>query len=382
MQLLMLGNGFDLHYCLPTTYKDFLRIDCEKVANLSSQKTEFLRSKVLSNKWILYLKEKSKENGNWVDFEQEIARALSALHELFISYSAGKSQIRVGDNNPCLWGVMKAFDLGKPYASANNGRFEIAQMTFRKDYLKGPKFIQLDKEKIIGMLFSELCDLNKMLRYYLESFAEAPFSQKVKSGNVKKYPIIASADAVVTFNYTNSFETLYGEKKVCHIHGRLPNGHCCQDSDKDVVLGIDSDKYDELGSLDMSFIQFKKYFQRATLCTDSEYRKLIWDIEKCRMDNPDPEKIELRVIGHSLDKTDKEIIQELFELSDEIWVYYYKEKDKVNYNRNLVSIYGMHGFERIRKEKQLTYVALEKLDEMRLIPAGKIDTLDTTRSDG
>ncbi len=77
-------------------------------------------------------------------------------------------------------------------------------------------------------------------------------------------------------------------------------------------------------------------------------------------------KKQLYVIGHSLDETDKDIITEVFEIADEITVYYY---DNNNSNHdlkklvtNLINIYAKAGFDKLRNEKGLRFLPISSLN--------------------
>lgn len=392
-KIFMLGNGFDMRYNLPTSYSNFLHtvafLEKETVepgdavgtlfskmnalnSDLSisycfsqnpesykaalfdysdSYKINYIQEASKTNKWINYLKEQLIDNGKWVDFEQQIAKVVDSLQSFIsgIDANADNHLYRISSSN-ILWAVSAAF-------SFDGDSYGKGYKNFRED-LMIPAFPDssrnmLDIKRIIHELWDSLKVLNQTLCFYLECFAEKPLSVMVEKGDVLLDNIFSKADAVVTFNYTNTFEKLYPCKKVCHVHGALPGS---------VVLGIDSNQYDESDSIDTSFIRFKKYFQRATLCTDTSYRELIWELEQNKKTSCDPEPVELRIVGHSLDKTDKEIIRELFAVADKIWVYFYKPENKEDYTRNLVSIYGRKAFEQIRKEKMLKYVSLDELN--------------------
>lgn len=120
----------------------------------------------------------------------------------------------------------------------------------------------------------------------------------------------SDADIVVTFNYTNTYERLYGtESRIFHIHG------CVNDS---IILGINPDEHDELADLDTTFVQFKKYYQRVYLQTDVEYIKFKTGMRNNAKYNPDRDLV---IIGHSLDITDKDVIVDMFQLATTIKIY-------------------------------------------------------------
>ena len=183
-----------------------------------------------------------------------------------------------------------------------------------------------------------------MLQLYLKNFVDEPASL-IEKQNIRhrcaSYPM---PNHVFTFNYSNTFELLYGIASVEHVHGNV---------DKDIVLGINPDERDELMQLDTTFIQFKKYFQRVFFKTDDSYLNKIQALNQTRKyDNG----YSLYVIGHSLDITDQDIIIDLFDLSNRIFILYHSSNAVKTYIKNLVSIFGKRGFDDLRRNKNLTFL--------------------------
>lgn len=108
MNILIIGNGFDLAHGLPTKYEDFLNFvyafkwySKEQNEFLFNEKNkqfeDFIRDLVNKekniakrnelndliegNSWIEYF-EKSKKDGGWVDFERDISKVVQALDRI------------------------------------------------------------------------------------------------------------------------------------------------------------------------------------------------------------------------------------------------------------------------------------------------------------
>ena len=64
----------------------------------------------------------------------------------------------------------------------------------------------------------------------------------------------------------------------------------------------------------------------------------------------------LYVIGHSLDKTDQDVIKELFEVSRKIIIFYHNEAIVGTYIKNLIEIYGKNDFDELRVSKMLEFL--------------------------
>ena len=95
------------------------------------------------------------------------------------------------------------------------------------------------------------------------------------------------------------------------------------------------------------FLRFKKYFQRVIYHTDDEY--LEWITNKLS-------DIDLVVMGHSLDITDKDIIMQMFDAAKDITVLYHNESAEASLVANLINIYGKEKFDELRIKKRLRFL--------------------------
>ena len=80
--------------------------------------------------------------------------------------------------------------------------------------------------------------------------------------------------------------------------------------------------------------------------TDTEYLSWI---------NQDGLEYTLMVMGHSLDVTDADIIMDLFAKAREITIVYHDDSAKSSYIGNIIKMYGYTGFDKLRKEQNLTF---------------------------
>ena len=80
--------------------------------------------------------------------------------------------------------------------------------------------------------------------------------------------------------------------------------------------------------------------------TDTEYLSWI---------NQDGIEYTLMVMGHSLDVTDADIIMDLFSKAKEITIIYHDDSAKSSYIGNIIKMYGKSGFDKLRKEQNLTF---------------------------
>lgn len=389
MNILVIGNGFDLAHGLPTKYNDFLQF-CRKVediyANENTVKSEEnfqsemaawetndevkqvlrevyeIRKKgrngagngkphkmhdcleelyghIENNFWIEYFAQSNMDGkGNWIDFENEISEVIQSLDEDF--HASSGSGVRIENNIQKIsnfWLNKKYYGLQKTYKD------------IRDDLLN---------------------DLNRLIRAF-----EIYLDGVVKRIRItKKSPDIAELeiDGILSFNYTQTFSGLYKESKKLgnmnpfdYIHGKADVGNNIKNNN--MVLGIDEYLCEERKNKEVYFISFKKFYQRIYKKAEYEYKRWIHMIQdkyeqdmRCKKYSEmmyvytqkkvmrDSESTEwkettqsvgvteesvnnLYFFGHSLDVTDKDILRDLI-LNDGVntIVYYHKacETDK------------------------------------------------------
>lgn len=386
MYILLAGNGFDLYHNLPTKYENFLHtmeyiihhkkngIINKPIGSIFSSienKDSFIKSayekyksaydeiyfeendldeilSLSSNLWLNYFIEIFDRDLGWIDFEREISVVLNLFKDLFSPTSHNQKANSIMKFFPCFW---------KEVQDSHSDINFIAKKEYEKIDPIYSEVHELNKEKIIDKLFNILIDLTKLLSYYLEYFIEKPL-KKLDSYLIIKNNFFEKINYVVSFNYTDTCESLYNinNDKVFHIHGKV--------NDK-IILGVNSDETDELDNIDVTFIKFKKYYQRTFLKTDFSYISFIeflHDKTKPQYNTLNSDAVNLTVAGHSLDKTDEDIIKELFEYCSDITILCHNNEVIGQYITNLVSIYGKNQFERLKREKKLKFVKYDELN--------------------
>ncbi len=404
MDVLLLGNGFDLHYNLPTKYQNFLlvvdwltnnynekiitvadvfsdnelcskdalitqyynkfRKPCEEV-KLNRKDIDKLIKLAKDNIWFKYLFNSYNKDVGWIDFEREIAFVCNSFYKFF-EYGNFRNieenkRVRVTLENKNLnWAersiVVDFFDFwvesyDKIFLSDRStwARY-LVKNEYTLNYPSGSINVVLNKDKIADFLFDQLKLLSEMLKIYLNNFIEAVSDILIAEKYIDAWPLLA--DHVITLNYTKTYEKLYKDAKVYHLHG-ITSGS--------IVLGIGPDSHDDMETIDTTFISFKKYFQRLRFRTDLDYMEFANSIIPS-----DPyTNIHLYVVGHSLDSTDEEIIKQLFEISQDIIVLCHSLEAIDSYVPNLAKIYGKKGIDRLRNQKKLKFIVTkEELDKV------------------
>lgn len=382
MNILVIGNGFDLAHGLPTTYLDFLKFtkiinmisryykhdneikleeikshfesmyqfesiatiincfqrDAECINLITRECPELIRNfydLIKDNLWINYFNEVQEKIGNsWIDFEAE------------------------------LCSVIRQLENGK-YKEINSNAIMTYIEKCEKDNLINEvrKKLELDLEYLIGAL-----------EIYLRDYV-GKIVVTVRDKNILNLKI----NKVLSFNYTNTYENNYNEdnaKKSYHyVHGEAKKHG---DKKSNMILGFNEYLESEEKKSNTSFIKFRKYYQRIYKETDGEYHNwldtikeqnliyskkqngyfkiklAIWFFEK-PASTPWGKKIKNKIIrkprkyyhnvyffGHSLDTVDKDIITALI-LNNNVrtTIFYHNEETHARLIANLVKNIGV-----------------------------------------
>jgi hypothetical protein len=326
MNILVIGNGFDLAHRLPTKYTDFLQF-CKIVlaiftdAKSMDEKTfegKYLREwkvnkeivkelkdihycicicnnkinylneypylselyeMIQQNIWIEYfLQCNMYQKENWIDFEREISEVIKSLdndmHRLSGDYSIDDDIIDLSNKF-----------LNKMYSDYT---FTVQSInSYTNGVCESITFKEIRNEL--------LDDLNKLIRafeIYLTEYVEKIEIQE-KSPDIDELEV----DFILSFNYTHIFSELYNvssrsKKEITdpfdYIHGEADTNNTIESNN--MVLGIDEYLSDERKNKDIDFIAFKKYYQRIHKQTGCKYKN--W-VDKIRQDYLDySQKIE------------------------------------------------------------------------------------------
>lgn len=359
MNILIVGNGFDLAHELPTKYEDFLGflkiiklIDksyfikhpdqynliqdeiknekmrkalrelalykeskpdlemfgiihcyiCKEGSIGKSCSCELLRNPanndiIRNNKWIDYFLSiyESMHGKGWIDIECEIQKVMKFIND-------------IRDYAPIDEKKMSPISLKN---------LKIEQIIARKD-------LEVDwvtKREFVNILENDMDDFIQCLEQYIL------LVNKI-STEIRLPMVDLQIDKVLSFNYTNTYEKYYGEnlseESYNYIHG--------QAGQNNIILGFNEYLKDDEKNEKLLCIRFKKFFQRIYKETGCSYKN--W-ITKNREHN-------VFVFGHSLDTTDKDIISEIIMHEDvqKTTIFYHNEESHARQIMNLVKIIG------------------------------------------
>lgn len=351
MQILMLGNGFDIEHKLPTQYKDFLEFakdflqiiaseeKNESIAKIaiSERKSFFekifcgekeetrklLEQNLIDNNWIQYFfRNQVYMRENWIDFESEISKIIILLEKAKRAYE--NASMFPTESIPCPkeYSIFHK-EMSEPEESRNISSISGVAFSYNKK-----------------MLLNDLNRLIKALEIYLAEYVGTLEIYNYNSDIAKLNPT-----HVLSFNYTNTYERVYdnGCRNIQYdfIHGQAIKENL---GVSNMVLGIDEYFDEGERSKNIEFIEFQKYYQRMQKKTKCDYKEWKEKIAEARKKDKN-ERVELYIFGHSLDSTDKDVLLE-FLMNDGVTttIFYY---DQAAYERGLANLVKILGAEEL-----------------------------------
>ena len=308
MNILMIGNGFDIAHGLATSYPEFM----EFVKNIkNSQETGVIEtfkevcdtndayarelasnSKILEdmrkakiniseNLWFIHFinrEEELKGKDKWIDFEAEIAKVIKALDDFYEEEKTGEGK----------WKDILVHMFDEVETSDGNTMISIESC-----------------EKIRSRIYDDLEELICLFEIYIN---EVVTLQELKE--LSEDIIGLSIDAFLSFNYTSTYLDYYqsqfiGDIKDVHfVHGIARNRKEYDLFNNNMIIGIDDYLEEPHCNSNTRFIKFKKYFQRIHKRTEGKYKNWIKSTIESGKSN-------LYIFGHSLGYADRDVIKEL-----------------------------------------------------------------------
>ena len=387
MDILVIGNGFDLAHGLPTRYSDFLTF-LHEIRNLviknegkhfdnnqdilnklqvkefvdnyfknvfSTEESAYLvvnklQDKIINNIWVTFFQtvysNKSISGQNWIDFEQEIKKIIMAMYTFrkkfgslcFDSFYKGEIPSNLTEGNELL---IDDNVLLPVYSVINASTTKLRLRSIDYELLKRRMRIDLSR-------FIEAMDI--YFGFFVKGFSTNVILPDFARREVFKH--------VLSFNYVNNYERFYCSEeakiRTCYVHGNTRCGNFISNNlgiKNNMVLGFEEYLSGTDKDNDLEFVYYKKYFQRILKGTGNEY--LSWlKLGEDDMTANDPDalmageidlnhKNHIYIFGHSLDITDREVLRELI-LRDSVktTIYYHDEEAHERLILNLIKIIG------------------------------------------
>lgn len=280
------------------------------------------------NWWIEYFQDRYSKNliagENWIDIENEVRIVIDKLES--------ESDLRTIFGNIRYYRetiYTNLIEILKDIDNSNQSTFSVN--SYEKIQRIFVKRLREDYDKFIAAL-----------GIYLNFFA---FAIEEKTANIEQLQELSSKIRYILCfnykdNYINNYTNIEGVKD-CMVHGRF-NFNLDENlsnfiSHNDMVVGFQDAKDN---TKDLTFEYYRKYFQRVVNGTGNEYLSWFKEAEAAG------KMINVYVFGHSLDSTDKDILEKLFFFKDvHFTIYYYvgdsgKNTDLEQKVTNLIKILG------------------------------------------
>lgn len=329
MDILILGNGFDLAHGLKTRYTDFLDY-CVQTNNIE-------------NIWLHHFVNKQKQLGDkWIDLEKEIYSVIKEIDQIIRNitnnYEKELISIMYLFHKECIYEKFDLTKINKEFGKSPN-IYKTDEKEYTQVWINATQYYYYFKtyKGLINFLYDQLRDFTNKFSKYLSSEVLPNISNS-------QYKFGLSLDnkiRVLSFNYTDTFERLYNsinihsKHKYIYVHGRV-----CDSNDCDLILGTHS-FYNHLPNdlneeINVEFNVFKKHNQRHRYGTIESYQDLLKELnDKQRIIEPI-----FHVIGHSLDKSDHNILRHIFRVKENstINIYYHNQEALERLINNITDI--------------------------------------------
>lgn len=322
MNILVIGNGFDLAHELPTKYTDFLEF-CRRVfpiyenaegrgidlyqreflfdwdfkneikevlkkayesrrkitveRNVLQIQTDYPRldelySIIEGNYWIEYfLQCNMYQKENWIDFEKEISNVIQPLEE-----DMHESDRTIDDY---------IMNLSNKFLCQIYSKYTYAVRSM--NILTSGKCESITFKKIRNRLLNDLNKLIRALEIYLTEYVnkikcskESPdirkiFEERDEQGKIKSF----ISTKILNFNYTDTFKKVYKINfDIDFIHGKADINNTIDTNN--MVLGIDEYLGKKKRNEQVEFIAFKKFYQRIHKETGCKYKEWVDTIKE------------------------------------------------------------------------------------------------------
>lgn len=367
LDLLVIGNGFDLACGLKTSYDDFhnAMIESVKYDSKNKQSNAFERFPEINfsdDKVVIFIEQckklyneenffvsyfcNCKDSFEWNRVEIEIGKIVRGYDYVLSKLIAPleyneKLYIDSKEINDCL----STFKYVKEY---NNFYFEINPKNGGADILviisdksKQNDFINFDKikESLIHHLFEDLQNFSGLFSKYLKTFCD---NDKIDSS----YEFKLNAYNVISYNFTHTIEHYYSlhKENICYIHGDLQNNN--------LVFGPKPIEFNN---------SLFDIFSKPALCLyhNTDYIRLT---DFLRNINDMNNNIKIGFFGHSLDLADAFTLKTILKDNDKdntIYIFYKDANSKRTLISNLVQLLGHPEFENRTSAGKLKFLKLE-----------------------
>ena len=313
--LVIIGNGFDLAHGFPTSFYDFSEWLLKKYVH---QFHKEVIGNQISDTFTEEMKNKFSQGKYQYNAHKHIGDAFEGLF-YNLQHNLKEDTLNLLKSDPALFAKFfrKKF-IVELYLRRELEWFAIENTYFRFLYSYAKKGDQSYRERVILDLNSQLEQIKKELRTYLRSIeiSKNRHVDKFLSTTFKNYSNIVFVD----FNYTGTIKLYLNSSFSDNQHVEVINVHgTIVDENEIFGYGDDkSDEYQELKSLEEDY--FLENFKTINYNMDKHYQRLIERISP-------QSKFDVHVLGHSFGRTDKTLLNEIFDHPNAKKIHLYKRLD-------------------------------------------------------
>ena len=388
--LIILGNGFDLHLGLPTKWSDFVEF-YEIIVNGSFEKYRFVKPKEWSfedfkkngSRWtnidnvesyLLYalnnikndeLKEAYKNNVTSFIAELTKCKMLNLLSELKKN-SNGYLNFSWSDFEHLIEEILDSVDeyvenlLNRSYYDVTATFMnELLQQTIEKMDYKDKEYFSISrrvsdfnlktdvinsKSKFLDFIFNELINFTSVYKKYIDLIVDNLIQNHLRN------MFYTENSMILTFNYTQDVALFVNANDKLYVHGKANN---------DIMIGISNDQEKE------ERIKFSKNYMRVyNRVIDNDNKDNINQISKYVSNHIFNHYY---FLGHSLDKIDHSFLRQLFKGNDDYaktktTIFYYTEDDMQKKIFNLYLMLGEEYMILLLNNGRLEFVSFSELE--------------------
>ncbi|MCT0501591.1 bacteriophage abortive infection AbiH family protein [Lactococcus cremoris] len=218
-KLIITGNGFDIAHRLKTQYNDFREYLESRRSEYTSYEDQIrVQIGIVQAKFELLC----EPDNLWSDFETQTLKIINEIQN---------------GNNINLFGDTYCASSVSKLQTWKNIRNSITNILKEKTGNNGLSF---EMHEMVKKMASDIIDRAVMLQYYWMPCLYGVFQDWITTityENSTKHFSVSKSDIAITFNYTDTLESLYGITDILHIHGSVSE----IDS---IVLGFHSEELD------------------------------------------------------------------------------------------------------------------------------------------
>ena len=265
------------------------------------------------NSWAKYFANCNAEIDGWVDFEREMKPVLRTFnyvitdgYEMNICGSGNNRRVYQNSDIIRITKLWEKYFIKSQSSTSNDKMAKSAIIKIAEKYYDGTHGICV--KRMISDLKQELEDFIEAFSIYLGDIARNKTISQISPFKEMK------VSDIICFNYTSTFwkYDVFSNSHTYFVHGEVG-------TPGEMILGVD--KVDD--DAEYLFKEFEKRYQRLLKNINSEntnikprYKKIIEEGD-----------YELTIYGHSLDVTDKSILEPLISNANSTSIYYYTDEN-------------------------------------------------------